>query len=85
MANVYKTFDLKDEELMEQIEDQDPVEKEDWRHGHRNAYIVESEGANWKIWIDVHHSEGWQTDYPVQGVKVEPKEVLIVKWVPVSQ
>jgi hypothetical protein len=58
-----------------------PVQTENWRHGHRNAYVFEYEGSHWRVWIDVHHSDGWQLPDVVIATRVIAKQVTVTEWV----
>lgn len=82
MANITREFDFTDE-LQEKIEDSEPVDKANWRHGHRDAYVFEADGAHWKFWIDVHHEEGWQLTPKIRATKVRAEEKRVTVWVPV--
>ncbi len=84
MTTAMMTREFKwDEELDEVLEDLSPVERREWRHGHRSAFVFERDGAHWMVWIDVHHEDGWQHTDTITGTKVFPKEVKTIKWLPV--
>lgn len=71
-----------DEDMDEVLESAPVVERQEWRHGHKNAVVFERDGAHWKVWICVHHSEGWERASTIRGTKVVPREKTITEWVP---
>lgn len=71
------------ESIDELVEGLAPVEKLDWRHGHKDVYVFESEGAHWQIVIDVHSEEGWQTyGDTCAATRVVPYEKTITAYRP---
>ena len=76
---IQREFDFT-EELQEKIEASRPVDKQNWRHGHRDAYVFEADGKHWKFWIDVHHSEGWDLQPKIRAVQVQAVEKVVMVW-----
>lgn len=68
------------EDLMEALEDAEPVSTSNWRHGTTNTYVIKLDGGHWRTSVNVHHSEGWELDYGLDFEEVEPVEVTVTKW-----
>lgn len=75
-----------DEDLFDEIDAAEPVDRQEWRHGHKDAYVFERDGKHWQIWICVHTSEGWEFSEGdmVRAVQVEPEQVTVTRWKPVK-
>lgn len=77
------TRDFKWDEVVEIIDDMEPVTRLGWRHGWRDCYVFEVDGEHWQIEILNHLSEGWQKIDPVKATRVTPIQVQKTEWVPV--
>jgi hypothetical protein len=80
-----ETLKIKAEELYELLDDLEPVEKLNWRHGHRDAYVFEKDGKHWRVIIDVHHEEGWQVLDEETAERVYPHQVTTTVWMTTPQ
>lgn len=67
--------------LFEKLDRLSPVSIDHWRHGTKDTYVFEHDGAHWRVTIDVHHSEGWQTSDGMEAVRVVPREKTVTEWV----
>jgi hypothetical protein len=74
------------EDLLETLQGSEPVDQRNWRHGHSEAYVFEHDGALWKVWINVHHSEGWETHDKFRATQVRPvqKTITVYEAVPLA-
>ena len=81
---VSKEFKV-DEALFDELDGAKPVDRQEWRHGHRSAYVIERDGKHWRVWIDVHTQDGWQLEIgdTLSAVQVEPRQVTVTQWHPV--
>ena len=75
-----ETIKVPKEELYDLLEDLEPVEKANWRHGHRDVYVFEKDGKHWRVVIDVHHEEGWQVLDEETADRVYPHLVTKTVW-----
>ena len=75
-----ETIKVKSEELYDLLDDLDPVEKSNWRHGHRDTYVFEKDGKHWMVTVDVHHEEGWQLLDETEAMRVYPHQVTTTVW-----
>lgn len=76
-----KTRDFTEDEL-EELEPM-RIAVEPWKHGTRETFVVELDGAHWRFTVPVHHSEGWQIADKVQATQVRQVELVVLAWEPV--
>ena len=75
-----ETIKVSAEELSDLLDDLEPVEKSNWRHGHRDTYVFEKDGKHWMVAINVHPEEGWELYDETTCTRVYPHPVMKVEW-----
>lgn len=80
MSTATETIKVTSEELYDLLDSLTPVEKSNWRHGHRDTYVFEKDGKHWRVTIDVHSEEGWQVLDEETCGRVYPHQVMTTVW-----
>lgn len=76
-----ETLKVPNEELIDLLDTLEPVEKQNWRHGHKDVYVFEKDAKHWRVTIDVHTSEGWDLVGDEQVCeRVYPHQVTTTVW-----